>query len=202
MKPGDSFDRYTILRHVGFGGMGDVYRAHDTRLHRSVALKILRPDALDSLDPAGEKSRAEAIERMFREARAAAALEHPNVVVIHDVGEVRLEGTSEPSYFIAMEYVDGVSLRAMIGKQDVPLADRVRWLVDVARALEFAHERGIIHRDVKPENIMIRGDGVVKVLDFGIARRARASAPAMGADPLSTLTEKGVAMGTPRYMAP
>jgi serine/threonine-protein kinase len=199
MQPGDSFDRYSILRRVGRGGMGDVYRAQDTRLHRSVALKILRPD---SIEGEGERARSEAIERMFREARAAAALEHPNVVVIHDVGEVTLEGASEPSYFIAMEYVDGVALRTMVGRPDVPLADRVRWLFDIARALEFAHERGIIHRDVKPENIMIRSDGVVKVLDFGIARRARASHPAIGTDPLSTLTEKGVAMGTPRYMAP
>ncbi len=141
---------------------------------------------------------------MFREARAAAALEHPNVVVIHDVGEVTLEGASQPTYFIAMEYVDGVALRAMVGKLDVPLAERVRWLFDIARALEFAHERGIIHRDVKPENIMIRADGVVKVLDFGIARRTRSAGGAMaaGVDPLSTLTEKGVALGTPRYMAP
>jgi serine/threonine-protein kinase len=200
MKPGESFDRYSILRRIGYGGMGDVYRAHDTRLHRSVALKILRPDALE-VD--GEpRTKAEAVERMFREARAAAALDHPNVVVVFDVGEVTLPGASEPSYFIAMEYVDGVALRTLIGKTDVPLEDRIRWLVDVAHALEFAHERGIIHRDVKPENIMIRTDGVVKVLDFGIARRARAASPAVGADPLSTLTEKGVAMGTPRYMAP
>src|SRR5208282_591281 len=124
MKPGDSFDRYSILRRIGRGGMGDVYRAHDTRLHRSVALKILRPD---SIEADGERARKETIERMFREARAAAALEHPNVVVIYDVGQAQLEGVSEPSYFIAMEYVDGAPLRTMIGESSVPAAERVRW---------------------------------------------------------------------------
>jgi serine/threonine protein kinase/ABC-type branched-subunit amino acid transport system substrate-binding protein len=178
--------------------MGDVYRAYDTRLHRSVALKILR---LDWVDEATERSRADVIERMFREARAAAALEHPNVVVIHDVGEVTLEGADVPSYFIAMEYIDGKVLRSFVGASETPIAERVRWLIDAARALGFAHERGIIHRDVKPENIILRGDGVVKVLDFGIARRSRTENP-IGGVQLPTLTEKGAALGTPRYMAP
>jgi ABC-type branched-subunit amino acid transport system substrate-binding protein/tRNA A-37 threonylcarbamoyl transferase component Bud32 len=196
MKPGDKFDRYMILRHIGRGGMGDVYRAQDTRLHRNVALKVLRLDWIDE-----ERSRAETVERMFREARAAAALEHPNVVVIHDVGEVTLEGATRPSYFIAMEYIDGAVLRSFVGASDVPLEDRIRWLVDTARALGFAHERGIIHRDVKPDNIILRADGVVKVLDFGIARRSRTDQP-LGGMQLPTLTEKGTALGTPRYMAP
>jgi len=196
MKPGDMFDRYMILRHIGRGGMGDVYRAQDTRLHRNVALKILRLDWIDE-----ERSRADTVERMFREARAAAALEHPNVVVIHDVGEVTLEGASRPSYFIAMEYIDGAVLRSFVGAKDVSIEDRVRWLIDTGRALGFAHERGIIHRDVKPDNIILRADGVVKVLDFGIARRSRTDLPIGGAQ-LPTLTEKGTALGTPRYMAP
>jgi len=196
MKPGDMFDRYMILRHIGRGGMGDVYRAQDTRLHRNVALKILRLDWVDE-----ERSRADTVERMFREARAAAALEHPNVVVIHDVGEVTPPGASGPSYFIAMEYIDGAVLRSFVGKSDVSLEERVRWLIDTGRALGFAHERGIIHRDVKPDNIILRADGVVKVLDFGIARRSRTDQPLGGAQ-LPTLTEKGTALGTPRYMAP
>jgi ABC-type branched-subunit amino acid transport system substrate-binding protein/tRNA A-37 threonylcarbamoyl transferase component Bud32 len=196
MKPGEMFDRYMILRHIGRGGMGDVYRAQDTRLHRNVALKILRLDWIDE-----ERSRADTVERMFREARAAAALEHPNVVVIHDVGEVTLEGASRPSYFIAMEYIDGAVLRSFVGKSDVSIEERVRWLVDTGRALGFAHERGIIHRDVKPDNIILRADGVVKVLDFGIARRSQTEMPFGGAQ-LPTLTEKGTALGTPRYMAP
>jgi serine/threonine-protein kinase len=198
MKPGDKFDRYTILRCIGRGGMGDVYRAQDSRLQRNVALKILRPDWIVQ---EGDKSRSEAVERLFREARAAASLEHPNVVVIHDVGEVMLEGAKEPAYFIAMEYIDGIVLRSLVGTRDVPIADRIKWLVDVARALDFAHERGIIHRDVKPDNIILRTDGVIKVLDFGIARR-QAAAASLAADPLPTLTEKGVALGTPRYMSP
>jgi tRNA A-37 threonylcarbamoyl transferase component Bud32 len=201
MKSGDTFDRYTILRVIGRGGMGEVYRAQDNRLHRNVALKIVRASAVDASDA---KARAAHVDRLFREARAAAALEHPNVVVIHDVGEVTPEGATEPVCFIAMEYVQGTVLRAFVGKRaDVPLAERLRWLVDIARALAFAHERGIIHRDVKPDNVILREDGVIKVLDFGIARRSQAAlAGTAAAAFLPTLTETGPPMGTPRYMAP
>ena len=181
--------------------MGEVYRAQDTRLHRNVALKIVRASAVDAGDA---KSRAAHVDRLFREARAAAALEHPNVVVIHDVGEVTPEGATEPVCYIAMEYIQGTVLRAFVGKRDdVPFADRMRWLIDIARALAFAHERGIIHRDVKPDNVILREDGVIKVLDFGIARRSQAAlAGTAAAAFLPTLTETGPPMGTPRYMAP
>jgi serine/threonine protein kinase/ABC-type branched-subunit amino acid transport system substrate-binding protein len=201
MKPGDEFDRYTIVRLLGRGGMGEVYRAHDKRLNRSVALKILRfAPTLDG-DEADAKGRAEVVARTFREARAAAALAHPNVVVIHDVGESTIAGESEPTCFIAMEFLQGATLRAYIGK-DAPIEERIRWLVDVARALAFAHERGVVHRDVKPDNIMVGENGIVKVLDFGIARRARSGEQAHVGVVLPTLTEKGLAMGSPRYMAP
>ncbi|HEY2515472.1 MAG TPA: bifunctional serine/threonine-protein kinase/ABC transporter substrate-binding protein, partial [Polyangiaceae bacterium] len=197
MKAGDQIDRYTILAPLGRGGMGDVYKAHDRRLHRNVALKVLR------VDPEDEVPRAEVVARMFREARAAAALEHPNVVVIHDVGEVTLEGEAEPTCFIAMELIEGDVLRNFIGRTDVSVEEKVRWLLDVARALAFAHERGIVHRDVKPDNVILRDDGVVKVLDFGIARRAHGvDKGATGGGALPTLTGKGLTLGTPKYMSP
>jgi ABC-type branched-subunit amino acid transport system substrate-binding protein len=197
MKPGDTFDRYVILRPVGRGGMGEVYRAQDTRLRRNVALKILSADA--GLDTQG---RVGNVDRLLREARAAAALEHPNVVVIHDVGEAVPEGATDPVCFLAMEYVQGTVLRELVGKADVPIAQRVKWLADVARALGFAHSRGIVHRDVKPDNVIVREDGVVKVLDFGIARRSQHSLPESTAGELLPTMTGDLSMGTPRYMAP
>jgi serine/threonine-protein kinase len=203
-QPGDSFDRYTIEALVGEGGMGKVYRAYDPRLQRRVALKVLRVEKSDD----GERG-TDASARMMREARAAAALEHANCVAIFDVGEVN--GTR----FIAMEYVDGSSLRDFIGDPSVPLDQKIRWLVDVARALGAAHARGLIHRDVKPENVMVREDGTVKVLDFGIAKRALGEGAPGEAREGSTLgraaeredgdvaaTLEGVISGTPQYMAP
>ncbi|APR83089.1 serine/threonine protein kinase [Minicystis rosea] len=188
--PGEKVDRYVIEAHLGRGGMGEVYEATDTRLGRRVALKLIAPGA----DP-------DANQRMVREARAAAALQHPHAVVMYDVGEV--DGTT----FLAMELVRGTTLRARVGDASVPMGRRIRWLVDVARALGAAHRQGIVHRDVKPDNVMIREDGAAKVLDFGIARRQAAavdpSAPTQpGAVAMSTLTAAGVIVGTPHYAAP
>jgi tetratricopeptide (TPR) repeat protein len=191
LRTGQSFDRYRIEAVLGEGGMGAVYRAYDTRLQRVVALKVLRPSTDGSTGGTG---------RILREARAAAALSHPNAVVIHDVGE--FEGTA----YIAMEHIDGVSLRAYVTDRSVDLPTRMRWLVDVASVLAAAHERGLVHRDVKPENVMVRVDGTVKVLDFGIARRVRndvdPSAPTVESSDPSTHTGEGVVAGTPAYMAP
>ncbi|MGD0523556.1 MAG: protein kinase [Polyangiaceae bacterium] len=206
LRQGDAFDRYRIEASIGEGGMGTVYRAFDTKLRRSVALKLLRSDLLD---PSDDPSRRNA--RLLREARAAAALNHANAIAIYDVGET--EGTS----FIAMELVDGRSLRACVGDVTLAMAERVRMLGDVARALGAAHERGLIHRDIKPENVMVRRDGAVKVLDFGIARGldaspstarpfALAGAGQASSDtvssPLEALTRDSFLLGTPRYMAP
>jgi serine/threonine-protein kinase len=188
MKAIGRFERYVLLALLDEGGMGSVYRARDERLDREVALKILR-------DPA----EAEARSRALREARAVAALEHPNVVAIYDVGESLEEGDTTPTVFIAMELIRGESLRALVGRASVGIEERVRCLRDVCSALGYAHERGIIHRDVKPENVMVRSDGVVKVLDFGIARRSPVNEASAV---LPTLTERGVVLGTPRYMAP
>ncbi|WP_437803160.1 protein kinase domain-containing protein [Sorangium sp. So ce693] len=189
LKPGDSFERYTIEAAIGQGGMGCVYRAHDARLGRRVAVKVIAGGAVD--EDAGA--------RLLREARAAAALDHPNAVSIFDVGE--LDGTP----FIVMELVPGRTLRSAIDGAGAPASTRVAWLADVARALAAAHRRGLVHRDIKPENVMVRDDGVIKVLDFGIARRAAGNADPSAsteAPALPTLTALGVKLGTPVYMAP
>lgn len=194
LKAGDTFERYVIEAPIGQGGMGCVYRAHDARLGRRVALKVISDGA----------SGAEADERLVREARSAAALDHPNVVAIFDVGE------REGSPYIVMELVSGHTLRSAIEDPTAPVVTRVSWLTDIARALAAAHRRGLVHRDIKPENVMVRDDGMIKVLDFGIARRARGNVdpaaptqtPANETPALPTLTIEGVKLGTPVYMAP
>ncbi len=189
LAAGDRFDRYLVEALLGRGGMGEVWRAVDPKLDRRIALKILSKG--DALEPAS----AEAQSPIIREARAAAALDHPNVVAVFDVGEVG--GTA----YIAMELVEGVTLRAYVGDARVSTKRRVTWMLDVARALAAAHERGIVHRDIKPENVMVRGDGVLKVLDFGIARRMRVE-PLGLPHPGSVITRDSAPIGTLRYMSP
>jgi serine/threonine-protein kinase len=174
--------------------MGAVYAARDESLGRWVALKLVEP----SVDADADKV-AEANARLEREASAVAALSHANAVAVYDVGE------HEGAPYLAMELVDGETLRQKIGK-DIPITTRIEWLCAIADALGAAHAKGIIHRDVKPENVMIRGDGVVKVLDFGIARAVKSAAAPGAADevatPLPTITTEGIPLGTPLYMAP
>jgi serine/threonine protein kinase len=210
LRPGETFGRYELAEPLGRGAMGAVYCAYDTLLRRKVALKVLiaapgTPD--DGAAPGGGGGA-----RILREARAAAGITHPNAVSIYDVGEV--DGVP----FLAMELVAGRTMRGIIGDANIPLARRVRWLADTARALGAAHTLGVIHRDIKPENIMVRDDGLVKVLDFGIARRgtdrAGARPEVARAPPLDlaelerlaianrTLTADGLVVGTPMYMAP
>jgi hypothetical protein len=194
LRLGETFDRYVVEEILGEGGMGEVYLATDARLHRRVALKLLRGAAGARSEP-GWKGAA----RLLHEARAAAALDHPNAVSIFDVGEH--EGTP----FIAMEFVSGSTLRAFVGDATVSVAHRVRWLTDIARALDAAHRRGLVHRDIKPENVMVSENDAIKVLDFGIARRASASTEETGATLVAggaTITRDGAVVGTPRYMAP
>src|SRR3954464_7281608 len=145
LKPGDTFERYTIEALIGQGGMGCVYRAYDPRLGRRVALKVISEGSAPAADA-----------RLVREARTAAAFDHPNAVAIFDVGE--LDGAP----YIVMELVAGRTLREAVGDASVPVATRAGWLGDVARALAAAHRRGLVHRDIKPENVMVRDDGVVK----------------------------------------
>jgi serine/threonine-protein kinase len=190
LTAGQTLDRYTIETLVGEGGMGRVYRAFDARLHRHVALKVLHVTAGDPESGVAD---------VLREARAAAAIAHPNATAVFDAGE--LEGRA----CIVMEYVPGTSLRRLIGSPEVSLYTRLHWLVDIAGALGAAHQVGVIHRDIKPENVMIRDDGLVKVLDFGVAGRTRLvdTTPGSGEGAVEMVTPSGGnAVGTPAYMAP
>jgi serine/threonine-protein kinase len=189
LDPGARLGPYEILEPIGSGGMGEVYRARDGRLGRIVAIKVLRHDL--AADP-------DRIERFEREARSASALNHPNIVTIHDVG---VEGSTS---YIAMEWVDGVSLRELVaaGKpQAVP--DVVKIGAQIAEGLAKAHGAGIVHRDLKPDNVMVTRDGLVKILDFGLAKLA-ASAADFGSQ-LATApggTAAGILLGTVGYMSP
>ncbi|MCA9585755.1 MAG: protein kinase [Myxococcales bacterium] len=195
LEKGQRVGPYEIRAFVGQGGMGQVYEAFDPRLERRVALKVI------SVPAGAEQKRSDSgglvtdfAARLLREARAVAALNHPNVVNIYDVGE------DEGRLYLAMEFVVGHTLRALVG-QEVPLERKLRWMIDVARALEAAHRAGIVHRDVKPENVIVRDDGAVKVLDFGIARRT-VSASADDQHKVDTITGGGAIAGTPVYMSP
>ena len=169
--------RYEILSEIGRGAMGIVFKAHDPLLERPIALKTLTASVAD--DPG-------LLDRFRREAKAAGALQHPNIVTIYEMGEA--DGVP----FIAMEFLDGETLEALIRQRTrIPLAQKVGYLVDTCRALQYAHRRGVIHRDVKPANIVVTADGMVKVVDFGIARIAGTSK-----------TQTGKVLGTLAYMSP
>ena len=176
---------YSIIRALGSGGMGEVYLAQDRRLDRLVALKIL---------PSYFAADAQRLRRFQREARAASALNHPNILTIHEVGE------SDGTYFIATEFIDGQTIREVTRTQQLT-TDDVRDIVEqVANGLAAAHRAGIVHRDIKPENIMRRTDGLVKILDFGIAKLVERHDSET--TQRSVHTELGVVMGTIDYMSP
>ena len=169
--------RYEILGELGRGAMGVVFKAHDPLIGRLVALKTITTSVAD--DPG-------LVQRFWREAKAAGALQHANIVTIHDVGEA--EGVP----FIAMEYLEGESLAALISRgAALPLTEKVGYLVQTCRALQYAHRRGVIHRDIKPANIVLTAEGVIKVVDFGIARVSDAAK-----------TQTGTLLGTLGYMSP
>ena len=180
--------RYTIERELGVGGMGIVYLAHDAALERRVALKFLPPDiAEDDL----------AHERFRREALAAAAIDHPFLCHIYEIGEVDGEA------FIAMEYVEGQTLRDRLKKGPLPLPEALRVAEEIAGALAEAHHRGIVHRDIKPSNIMQTSGGHAKVMDVGLAKSTLTGADNEDAwNDLETLTETGTTLGTTGYMSP
>ncbi len=186
-----SIGRFRIDAELGSGGMADVYRAHDPLLDRAVALKVLHARKAEG-DTQGMR-------RVLREARAAAALTHPNTVTIFEVGE------AETDVFIAMELLEGRTLREVLERGGATTDDKLRWLLEAARALAAAHERGLVHRDVKPENMFVCDSGILKLLDFGIAKRDDEEGEHADGDPLgpsSLRTHAGRRLGTPRYMAP
>jgi Tol biopolymer transport system component/tRNA A-37 threonylcarbamoyl transferase component Bud32 len=191
MLQGQTIAHYTIVEKLGEGGMGVVYKARDTHLDRFVAIKVLPPEKLTD---------AERKRRFVQEAKAASALNHPNIITVHDI-------TSEAGVdFMAMEYIAGKALGDIIPRQGMRIADVLNYAVQIADGLSKAHQEGIIHRDIKPGNIMIGEGGRVKILDFGLAKLA--DAPEQPSEYESTrtvlrdATERGTVVGTPSYMSP
>ena len=170
--------RYEITELIGIGGMAEVYKAVDLHDDRTVAVKILKDEYADNDD---------FVRRFRNESKAIAVLSHPNIVKIYDVG------FTEKIQFIVMEYIDGITLKEFMEQQGVlRWKDSVHFIIQVLRALQHAHDRGIVHRDIKPQNIMLFSDGTIKVMDFGIARFAREEG--------KTISDK--AIGSVHYISP
>ncbi|MGH9424286.1 MAG: serine/threonine-protein kinase, partial [Thermoanaerobaculia bacterium] len=193
LAPGTALGPYKILEAIGAGGMGEVYRAQDTRLGRDVAVKVLTRNLSNDAD---------SLRRFEQEARAAGMLNHPNILAIYDIGS---EGDQ---HYIVSELLEGESLRARIRQNPIPPRKALDYAAQIARGLAAAHERNIVHRDLKPENLFITRDGHVKILDFGLAKLAGPRLP--NATPAgehdvtlpTTPTEPGRLMGTVGYMSP
>ena len=179
VKPGERLGPYDILAAIGKGGMGDVYKAHDARLRRDVAIKV---------------SREQFTERVAREARVVASLNHPNICTVFDVG---------PNYLV-MELIDGDTLAERLRQGPIAFEDAIRMAGQIAEALCEAHEKGVTHRDLKPANIKVRRDGTIKVLDFGLAKAG--AIPTVNSDESPTVTLDatmgGAFVGTAAYMSP
>src|SRR5437899_2722148 len=188
-----TLSHYRIVSKIGEGGMGEVYLAEDTRLRRRVALKVL---------PEKIAADADRLLRFEREAFAASALNHPNILTIFEFGAVG------KTHFLVSEFVEGVSLRQRLNGDTVTLSEALEIAIQITSALQAAHEAGIIHRDIKPDNLMLRADGYVKVLDFGLAKLAGPSPLAAASDSSEEATRKhlqtqaGIIMGTVAYMSP
>src|SRR4051794_7023141 len=182
MEAGSQLGPYEIIERIGAGGMGEVWRARDRRLQRDVAVKVLLGNAHGD----------DALPRFEREARAVAALSHPNILAIHDFG------TESGTLYAVMELLEGATLRERLELSELEVSRALDWGHQIAQGLAAAHERGITHRDLKPENIFVTRDGVVKILDFGLARLEQADG---GLDQAQTLahTAPGTIMGTFAY---
>src|SRR5574341_702135 len=191
---GHSISHYQVLSLLGAGGMGEVYLAQDTSLGRKVALKLL---------PAEFTKDPDRVRRFKQEARAASALNHPNIITIYEIGEVQTEAGG--LHFIATEFIDGQTLRERMRQHPLKLAESLDVALQVASALAAAHEAGIVHRDIKPENVMARKDGLVKVLDFGLAKPTAPKVAAVESDAPTApqvSTQSGMVIGTVAYMSP
>ena len=188
---GAQIGRYHVRNLIGSGGMGEVYIARDIKLGRTVALKIL---------PVEIASDPKRIQRFVQEARAASALNHPNILVIYEIEE------TDNAHYIATEFIDGVTLREHMARTTLSVSEALDIAAQIASALAAAHEVGIVHRDIKPENIMLRPDGLVKILDFGIAKLSTTEPDGdvdADADTRAFVdTQPGLLMGTVRYMSP
>src|SRR2546425_2166975 len=189
IAPGTKLGRYEIRAKIGEGGMGEVYLAQDTKLDRKVALKIL---------PADVAAHPDRMRRFVQEAKAASALNHPNIITIYEIDE------TDSGHFIATEFIDGETLRQHIRSTPLKLGEVLDVAAQIASALAAAHAAAIVHRDIKPENVMIRHDGIVKVLDFGLAKLTE-RVPPDSVDteaPTSFKTDPGTIVGTPIYLSP
>jgi len=186
-EPGARIGRYEVIASLGAGSMGEVYRARDPQLDRDVAIKVL---------PSSSSVDAEVTRRFELEARAAAALNHPNILAVFDVGQ------HDAVHFIVSELLDGQTLRVYLASRRVSIAQAVDLGLQIARGLEAAHERGIAHRDLKPENILVAPTGRLKILDFGLAKLAASASPPISNTATTILTTPGMILGTVGYMAP
>jgi TolB-like protein len=190
LNPGHRLGRYEIVAPLGTGGMGEVYRARDTRLERDVAIKIL-PESV-ARDP-------DRLARFDREAKSVAALSHPNILALHDAGN------EDGRAFVVMELLEGETLRARISRGPLSVRRSVETTIQIARGLGAAHAKGLVHRDLKPENIFLVADGQVKILDFGLAKAVAPAIASEADDATATdaaMTDPGTVLGTVGYMAP
>src|SRR6266480_6004823 len=184
----ESIAHYRIIKKLGAGGMGEVYLALDTKLNRKIAIKVLRPDSV-----ADETLR----KRLLREAQAAAKLDHPNICAVYDVSEV------DSQTFIVMQYIEGETLAEMMEREPLRLTSALAIAEQAAEGLIEAHTHGILHRDIKPHNLMITPRGQLKILDFGLAKEMRSSDPVDNdASTATLLSSPGPAVGTMPYMSP
>ena len=188
LTAGTKLGPYEVIASVGAGGMGEVYRARDTRLGRDVAIKILPSSVSDDPDR---------LWRFEQEARAAGSLNHPNILVVHDIGD------HDHAPYVVCELLEGTTLREQLTGAPLPARRAIDYAIQIARGLAAAHERGIVHRDLKPENLFVTRDGRVKILDFGIAKLAERE-PAESGDALTehAETDPGLVLGTVGYMSP
>ena len=186
LAQGQRLGPYEIQASIGAGGMGEVYKARDTRLDRTVAVKVL---------PEHVGADASLRQRLERAAKAISRLSHPNICTLHDIG------TQDGTPFLVMEYLEGETLSQRVAREPVPLAEAVQYALALLGTLEALHVQSLVHRDLKPSNIFLTANGL-KLLDFGLARSVRQEADVTGVTDDTQLTQTGMLMGTPRYMAP